>query len=148
MRTVLDERDLDALCRRVASLTPASSPRWGSLTVGGMVGHLIQSARMALGELAVEPRGKRVFRTCPLKHLILYVLPFPRGAPTSRALLVAEPGPLEAEQKELHALLRRLGSGPRSGMGPTHPLFGQLSRQAWGSLMYKHTDHHLRQFGA
>jgi len=26
--------------------------------------------------------------------------------------------------------------------------FGKLSGKEWGELMYKHIDHHLRQFGA
>jgi hypothetical protein len=28
-----------------------------------------------------------------------------------------------------------------------HPIFGTMSPQDWGVLLYKHTDHHLRQFG-
>ena len=30
---------------------------------------------------------------------------------------------------------------------PAHPIFGSMSRRSWGVLMYKHCDHHLRQFG-
>ena len=29
----------------------------------------------------------------------------------------------------------------------THSFFGRLSGDEWGRLMYKHLDHHLRQFG-
>lgn len=83
----------------------------------------------------------------PLKHLILYVLPFPKGAPTAPELLVAEPGPVAAGQTSLQELLERVGAGPAKGLGPVHPLFGQISRQEWGVLMHKHVDHHLRQFG-
>ena len=28
-----------------------------------------------------------------------------------------------------------------------HPAFGKLSPRAWGVLAWRHTDHHLRQFG-
>ena len=27
-----------------------------------------------------------------------------------------------------------------------HPMFGQLSGHSWGVLMWRHMDHHLRQF--
>jgi len=27
-----------------------------------------------------------------------------------------------------------------------HPFFGELSRKEWGRLIYKHLDHHLKQF--
>ena len=30
---------------------------------------------------------------------------------------------------------------------PVHPAFGDITTQAWGVLAYRHTDHHLRQFG-
>jgi hypothetical protein len=30
---------------------------------------------------------------------------------------------------------------------PEHPAFGRLSGRAWGALVYRHMDHHLRQFG-
>jgi hypothetical protein len=147
MRSVLDEGDRKALCRRVASLTAHSSPQWGRFTVATMLAHLCQSTRMALGELPVKPRGRVAFQRFPLKHLILYVFPFPKGAPTAPELLAAPPGPFEADQSTLQTLLERLGAGPCDGAGPVHPLFGPLSRKEWGALAYKHSDHHLRQFG-
>ena len=30
---------------------------------------------------------------------------------------------------------------------PAHPIFGPLTVRQWGVQGYKHTDHHLRQFG-
>jgi hypothetical protein len=29
-----------------------------------------------------------------------------------------------------------------------HSFFGRLTPEEWATLMYKHLDHHLRQFGA
>jgi hypothetical protein len=45
-------------------------------------------------------------------------------------------------------LLERIGTGPDEGLGPPHPLFGPLTRQEWAVATYKHTAHHLGQFGA
>jgi hypothetical protein len=103
---------------------------------------------MALGELPVPSANKRAFQVFPLKHLILYIAPFPKGAPTAPEL---KPGPtasLEEERAALLDLLERIGTGPCEGAGPAHPLFGPLTRREWGVATYKHTDHHLRQFGA
>jgi hypothetical protein len=148
MRSVLNAADRNALCRRVASLTPASSARWGRLSVDRMLAHLAQSARMALGELTVKPKGRRLFQTFPVKHLILYVLPFPKGAPTAPELLAAPPESLESHRQTLLEAVERMAKGPAHGPGPAHPLFGPLTREEWGVLMHKHSDHHLRQFGA
>ena len=77
-----------------------------------------------------------------------HVVPFPKGAPTAPELLVPDAASFDALRSELVAFVERIGSGPRDGDGPVHPLFGRLSFREWGVATYKHTDHHLRQFGA
>jgi hypothetical protein len=113
-----------------------------------MLTHLRLSALMALGELPVACKSKRLFQVFPIKHLILYVVPFPKGAPTAPELLAPDAAAVEASRSELLSLIDRIGTGPREGAGPVHPLFGPLSLREWGVATYKHTDHHLRQFGA
>ena len=148
MHTLLDAADRDAILRRLAALTPTSPRRWGSMSVGDMLCHLYESTRMALGELPVKSKGARAFQVFPLKHLLLYVVPFPKGAPTAPELLQGVPGDdFEADKARLGEVLTRIGLCPHEGPGPEHPLFGPLSRQEWGAATYKHTDHHLRQFG-
>jgi hypothetical protein len=138
-----------AILQRIGSVTNASVPRWGRMDGKAMLTHLRDSARMALGELPVACKGKRAFQVFPIKHLILYVAPFPKGAPTAPELLVPdESASVDAIRSELVSLLERIGAGPREGFGPVHPLFGRLSYREWGVATYKHTDHHLRQFGA
>jgi hypothetical protein len=95
-----------------------------------------------------KPRGRRAFQVFPLKHLLIYALPWPKGAPTAPELLAGTPGEFAADRDALCALLARVGNGPRDGMGPQHPLFGPLSYREWGTLVYRHVDHHLKQFGA
>ncbi len=147
MPSVLREPDRAALRRRVESLTPSSTARWGRMTVAAMLEHLCRSVSMSLGELPVEPRNKRAFQVFPLKHLVLYVLPFPHNAPTAPELLVQEMGAFEVAQPSLLKLLERAGKGPVDGEGPVHPLFGRLSHREWGVLLHKHISHHLSQFG-
>lgn len=103
---------------------------------------------MAVGDLPVACKGKRIFQVFPIKHLILHVAPFPKGAPTAPELLVRGAGSVESIRGELIALVERIGTGPREGNGPVHPLFGRLTFREWGVATFKHMDHHLRQFGA
>jgi hypothetical protein len=147
MGSILNEVDRTAIRERIASVTSASAPRWGQMDARAMLTHLRQSALMALGELPVAGKNKRVFQVFPIKHLILHVVPFPKGAPTAPELLVSDGASVDDLRSELVSLLDRIGSGPREGAGPVHPLFGQLSFREWGVATYKHTDHHLRQFG-
>lgn len=112
-----------------------------------MVAHLNDATRMAIGELAVAAKGGPL-RYFPLKQLILYVVPFPKGAPTAPELLARCDGAdLEVERIEFVRLVERAAARPATAPWPAHPAFGPLTREAWGKLGYKHTDHHLRQFG-
>jgi len=147
MGSILNEVDRKAILQRISSVTNASLPRWGRMDARAMLTHLKQSALMALGELPVASKSKRAFQVFPIKHLILYVAPFPKGAPTAPELLVPDDASVDAIRSELMSLVERIGAGPREGDGPVHPLFGQLTFREWGVATYKHTDHHLRQFG-
>jgi hypothetical protein len=146
--SLLNDADRAAIRRRIASVASASAPRWGGMDAKAMLAHLKLSALMALGELPVANKSMRAFQVFPIKHLILHVVPFPKGAPTAPELLVPDPAPVDAIRSELVTLVERIGEGPREGHGPVHPLFGRLSFREWGVATYKHTDHHLRQFGA
>jgi hypothetical protein len=148
MGSILNEVDRTKITNRLESLSAASTRRWGSMDVVAMLRHLNLSARMAVGELPVVTKNKRVFQVFPLKHLILYVLPFPKGAPTASELKPSDAVSFEEERAALLELLERIATGPREGGGPAHPLFGPLTWREWGVATYKHTDHHLKQFGA
>ena len=148
MGSILNPADRTEIVQRLGSVTNTSQARWGRMDARAMLVHLRRSARMALGELPVANKGKRIFQVFPVKHLILHIAPFPKSAPTAPELLVPEDGTVDAIRSEVVSLLERIAAGPRDGAGPVHPLFGRLSFQEWGVATYKHMDHHLRQFGA
>ena len=148
MGSILNETDRAEISRRMASLSASSVRRWGSMDVTKMLKHLRLSSSMTLGDLPVASKSKRVFQIFPLKHLILYVVPFPKGAPTAPELKPADAASFEEERAAVLELLERIGTGPQEGAGPAHPLFGPLTWREWGVATYKHTDHHLKQFGA
>ena len=148
MGSILNERDRAEICSRLRLLSISSTRRWGSMEVANMLQHLRLSASMAVGELPVVSVNKRPFQMFPLKHLLLYVLPFPKGAPTAAELKPSLAASLEEERTALLELLERIGTGPHEGEAPAHPLFGPMTWREWGVLTYKHANHHLKQFGA
>jgi hypothetical protein len=148
MGSILNDADRAAICRRIGTVTSASTPRWGRMDATAMIAHLRLAALMALGDLPVACKHKRVFQVFPFKHLILHAVPFPKSAPTASELLPADGAAFDQTRSELVSLIERIGTGRREGNGPVHPLFGRLSFAEWGVATYKHTDHHLRQFGA
>src|SRR5688500_1080201 len=146
MKSLFNPRVHRDLQDRVQQLRPDVKPLWGTMTAVQMVAHLADSLRMASGELDVAPR-KVPFRYSPLKELVLYLLPMPRGLPTAPELIGRKPGDWTAEVADLRDQLNGLVQRGAEALAPEHPAFGPLSAKQWGVLIYRHMDHHLRQFG-
>lgn len=147
MKTVWNDADHRELLARLDRLMPDATPRWGKFTAPQMLCHLVDAMKMARGALPVKTRHMPI-RYPPLKQLIIYWLPFPKGAPTAPELLARTPAEWHGEIQELKQELGTFLKRGRSGPFVPHPAFGKLSPRAWGVLVYRHTDHHLKQFGA
>jgi Protein of unknown function (DUF1569) len=146
MKNMFNDADRSAMLARIDRVMSGAKPRWGKMNAEQMLAHLVESVRMAVGEMT--PRSKRLpIRYFPLKQLIIYVFPFPKGSPTAPELLPKESGTLDRGKSELARLLRVLAERGNQTQWPEHPAFGKLNRNAWGVLTHKHFDHHLKQFG-
>ncbi len=144
-RTLLDADVARETQERLARLTPESKGLWGKMSVAQMLHHLSGGIRMATGDLAI-PRRQSPLRLFPIKQLIIFVLPFPRGAPTAPLLLARDEFDFETERRSVSSLLGSF-AGRDLAAWPDHPAFGPLDRQGWGVMVWKHVDHHFRQFG-
>lgn len=146
MNTMWDNNARAELLQRLTALAPNSPRQWGKFTCGQMLAHVTDGIRMALGELHVAPKITP-FKFWPMKQLIIYKLPFPKGAPTAPELLARRPESIESEKAALASAINRLADRAQQPAWPDHPAFGSLTGQDWGALIYKHLDHHFRQFG-
>jgi hypothetical protein len=132
---------------RLDTLPAERKPRWGKLDAAGVVAHLNDSYRLALGDLRAKPRGGPL-RFTPLRQLIIFVLPFPKSVPTAPELLVrCDTASLDEERRQFSLLMDRLGRVTKDTALAEHPAFGRLSYTAYGTLIARHTEHHFRQFG-
>ena len=111
-----------------------------------MLIHLVDAMRMASGDLKTAPKNLPI-RYAPLKQLVVYWLPFPKGAPTAPELLNQEPGDWAEGIANLRAQIDAFGGRDPKAPWPEHPAFGRMTPKAWGVLGYRHIDHHLKQFG-
>ena len=148
MRTVFTLADRLDLSRRLVALVPGASARWGRMDCPQMLAHLSDGVKMALGELRITTKGPRALRIPPIRHAVIHWLPFPKGAPTAPELLTRRATDWQAECAELKHLLERMGAMEGAREWPEHPAFGRLNSRDWGTLVHRHVDHHLRQFGA
>lgn len=146
MKTLFDAKVRDEVRRRVESVRADAPARWGKMDAPKMLQHLAAAMSLATGEVTAKPR-RLPLRFPVIKHLVIYLLPFPKGAPTAPELLNMPPGDISANRTELLRVIDKVAT-QQVDQWPDHPAFGKLSRRDWGVLGYRHIDHHLRQFGA
>jgi len=146
MPTLRDQGIRSGLIQRLQHLTPETKPQWGKLNAPRLLCHLRDTLDMSLGTVAVPPDNRKAFHHFPLKHLILYVLPFPKGVPTPNELTATSPANFKADRRRVVELIERLAATPHAN-GPQHPFFGPLTNEEWNALQWKHISHHLTQFG-
>ena len=146
MKTLFAEQHRTGLLARVERVTSDTQPTWGKMNAQKMLAHLVESMRMAIGELEVKPK-KLPIRFPPLRELLVYWLPWPKGSPTAPELLPSNPRTVEESKRELQRLVSLFAERGANLQWPRHPAFGNLGRKAWGVLTWRHIDHHLRQFG-
>ena len=141
--------DLDALLARIRGLPPTAAAQWGKMAVAQMLAHCQVPLRVATGEVKL-PRGLlgKLFGGMAKKSLMKDE-PFKRGLPTDPEFRVRDACDFPTEKGGLLTLVERLGrAGPGGLTKEPHPFFGALTPVEWDTLMWKHLDHHLRQFGA
>jgi hypothetical protein len=150
MKTVFDSATMAQVKARVAQLKPDSATQWGKMTLPQMLAHCSIGLQMATGE--VKP--PRIFIGRILGPVIRHFAlrddePMRRDSPTAPLLLVQDHRDFAIEHQRFSNLLDQFAeSGPTACTNYPHAFFGKLTPDQWGILMYKHLDHHLRQFGA
>jgi hypothetical protein len=145
-RTLWKAQYRDELISRINSLEPEAKPLWGKMSAPQMLAHLTDWMSMAKGQLPTK--GRRLFLRYPvIKHLAIYWLPFPKGLPTAKELITRTPAEWSTERAAVCEGIESFERLHPDGVWPLHPAFETLTPAAWGVLGYRHTDHHLRQFG-
>jgi hypothetical protein len=135
---------------RLGKLEPQSERRWGKMTAAQMLAHCSVSMQWAVGEVVPE-KGTLPARL--MGRLVKPMVfrnedPLRKNSPTAKSLIVADERDLAKERERLSGLIDKFAVGGAAGCTKNpHSFFGKMTPEEWAILMYKHLDHHLRQFG-
>ncbi len=148
MKTVGDPSALSKLVDRLEALRPDTPRRWGTLTPGEMLCHLADATASVLVQSSSEAMPRHPF----LKWIALRLpLEWPRGLSTPAAVdpkdAGTKPGDFEADRRRAIDGLRTFATALDGALTSSHGAFGSMTPADWHRWAYRHTDHHLRQFG-
>ncbi len=150
VKNLFDARVVTQVKARLGQLEPQSERRWGTMSAAQMVAHCAVSMQWAVGEVVPE---KAALPARMMGRLVKPLVlrnddPMRKKSPTVKSLIVADERDLGTERERLVELIDRFAAGGAEACtNHAHSFFGRMTPEEWAILMYKHLDHHLRQFG-
>ncbi|MGE0393928.1 MAG: DUF1569 domain-containing protein [Vicinamibacterales bacterium] len=149
MENLFNAADRDAMLTRLAALEPDRARRWGTMALPQMLAHCTVGFQYPLGEKTARPPLAGRLLAPLIKGRLLGPKPFGRNGRTGADFVIRDQRDFDVERARLHDYIVRFCAEGRGGVNNrVHAFFGPLTGDEWGRLMFKHLDHHLRQFGA
>ena len=146
MKSIFDQSTREELKTRILSLQENNPAQWGKMNIFQMMRHCTKWDEMALGKKTYNQSliGK-LFGKMALKDMMKDE-PMKKNLPTVPSFKVKEYINMAEEKMKWIKLIDEYEHSSDNGF--VHPFFGMMTREQTGYLVYKHVDHHLRQFNA
>jgi len=152
MKNLFEPQTQQEIISRINTLSANSPRQWGSMDAAQMLAHAAIPLEYALG----DKNGKqsligKIFKPFA-KNVFFEEKPYKPNLPTApefRINVATDQKQFDAEKKKLIDVLHRFqGEGKNEFGKHPHIFLGKITPDEWARTMYKHLDHHLRQFGA
>jgi len=146
MHSIFNKAANDLIIARINQLTPESKALWGKMTVDQMLKHTEAAVRVAFGEKELKINFMMKLLGKLLKNKV-FNNDFGKNSPTAPEFVFVDQYDFEASKLALIKQFSRFAEGEQSITLLVHPFWGKMTSADWNTLMWKHLDHHLRQFG-
>ncbi|MBI0400675.1 DUF1569 domain-containing protein [Cyclobacterium marinum] len=146
METIFNQKTVDGLTDRINQLNTTNNAQWGKMNAYQMLKHCTLSEEMFQGKRQYKRlfMGK-LFGRMALNGILKDDKPMKKNQPTHPEFKIKGNGNFETEKAKWIDLLN--GYNGFSNTNFVHPFFGKMTKEEIGKYIFKHTDHHLRQFG-
>lgn len=146
MKNLFDKPTRNEVIERIHQLHENSQAQWGKMSVGQMLRHVALFEDMIQGrKLYQQSLFGKIFGRWGLKDT-LRDRPMRKGMPANDiAVTEIVTGDITAAKNRWIVLLDDYDRFTNEPF--VHPFFGAITKEQTGLFAYKHTDHHLRQFG-
>ena len=147
LKSLFNKYDNQEIIDRINRLSPNSESHWGKMNVSEMLYHAQRPINVAFEELRIKRGLIGILFGGIVKKQLLGDKPFKRDSPTAKEFIPTGNHDFENEKKSLITLVQKFEKSQSIITKEDHPFFGKMTPQEWDILMWKHLDHHLRQFG-
>lgn len=149
MKNIFEANVAQEVIDRINNLTADTQPQWGKMTVGQMLAHLCVPYDFVYTDKYPRPGAiKRFLLKTFVKKAVVGPKPYPKNNPTAPEFKITDERDFETERDRLIANIKKTQElGEAHFDGKDYPNFGNLTKEEWNALFYKHIDHHMTQFG-
>ncbi len=148
VNNLFDSKTHTEIIDRINQLSEQSERQWGKMNVSQMLAHCKEAFKVPLNNKPI-PRMfiGRIFGWLA-KAKLHNENPWAKNLPTAPNFIIKDERNFEKEKTELLELINQFYAVGPDGVGNfPHPFFGKLTKEQWEKSMWKHLDHHLKQFG-
>ncbi|MFN8273340.1 MAG: DUF1569 domain-containing protein [Flavobacteriaceae bacterium] len=148
MPSIFNPADNQLMIDRIEKLTPETQGLWGKMSVNQMLVHCTKAIEVAFGKM--ELKVLFIFKLLGrlLKNKVIVNGNLDKNSPTAKEFVIKDQPDFEQSKKQLIEALQKFAQeGPSCIKLKNHPFWGPLNTEEWDMLMWKHLDHHLKQFG-
>ncbi|MBX2817368.1 MAG: DUF1569 domain-containing protein [Saprospiraceae bacterium] len=148
-KSLFEKSIFEECIKRLDSIEQDAMPLWGQMSPAQMFAHC--------NEVQIVANGEKDFKTNfffkMLRPLIARGVfgdkPYDQSTRTAPQYVITDSRDFDVEKSTLIAALQRFQQKTDKEINALrHPFFGHVPKDKLGWGMYKHLDHHLRQFGA
>lgn len=144
MNSIFEQYTVQDLLRRISKLTADHQPQWGMMRVDQMLKHCQQPFLYESKTIRKKNLKTRIILWF-FRPMMSNKKPFKKFLPAPKAYRVDQTNGFTLERNKLIDLIDTFSK--KTDDFPLHAVFGKLTKTEMGIGMYKHLDHHLRQFG-
>ena len=147
MKNIFDPMCTAEILKRIDKLSPNSQPQWGKMDVAQMLAHCSSFQDIAMGNSFPPRSWLGIIVGSFAKKIVYNDKTLPHNLSTIPTILIADDREFDTEKEKLkQKIITFQNNGPEKCTTHPHPFFGKLTPEQWGKGIYKHLDHHLKQF--
>lgn len=152
-KNIFESDGAHSLISRLEQLSPDAQPEWGQMNVAQMLAHCSKPFETVYDPAYAQkhPRPNALLRfiiKLVVKPIVVGDKPFKRNARTAPEFVIDDEREFATERERLINFIKQVHEeGAESFHQKENHSFGRLTSDEWSMLFYKHTDHHLTQFG-
>lgn len=146
MKSIFDNNVRAEVISRIELLNEHHTAQWGKMNLYQMLKHCTLWEEMIQGKQQYKRMFMgRLFGKAALKTVLKDEKPLRHSTPTLPELIIKEKdGDIQKQKEEW--ILRIKEYEKFSNPDFIHVFFGSMTKEQIGYFVYKHIDHHLRQF--